>query len=146
MTQTSSLSTLIELAERRTDAAAVNLGNAIRSQDELEQKLQWLQKYRDDYSRKMQTEMQSGKSMQQIRNFQVFLGKIDEAIIGQSQLVADAKKRVNHERNQWQEEERKRMSYTTLELRAEKVIQKKEAKREQKQNDEHANRQLFYKT
>ncbi|TDK68334.1 flagellar export protein FliJ [Sapientia aquatica] len=146
MTQTSSLSTLIELAERRTDAAAVNLGNAIRSQDELEQKLQLLQKYRDDYSRKMQTEMQSGKSMQQIRNFQVFLGKIDEAIIGQSQLVADAKKRVNHERNQWQEEERKRMSYTTLELRAEKVIQKKEAKREQKQNDEHANRQLFYKT
>ncbi len=146
MTQTSSLSTLIELAERRTDAAAVNLGNAIRSQDELEQKLQLLQKYRDDYSRKMQTEMQSGKSMQQIRNFQVFLGKIDEAIIGQSQLVADAKKRVSHERNQWQEEERKRMSYTTLELRAEKVIQKKEAKREQKQNDEHANRQLFYKT
>ena len=146
MTQTSSLSTLIEQAERRTDAAAVKLGNAIRSQDELEQKLQLLQKYRDDYSRKMQTEMQSGKSMQQIRNFQVFLGKIDEAIIGQSQLVADAKKRVNHERNQWQEEERKRMSYTTLELRAEKVIQKKEAKREQKQNDEHANRQLFYKT
>lgn len=144
MAQPSPLTTLIELAERQTDEAAAQLGRAIRSHSELEQKLALLKQYRQDYSLKMQTEMQAGKGMQQIRNFQLFLTKIDDAITGQLLLVADAAKRVQHQQSHWQDQERKRLSYTTLEVRADKVVQQKEARREQKQNDEHANR-LVYK-
>ncbi len=145
MAQTSPLATLIELAEKQTDEAAAKLGKAIHHSEELEQKLLLLKQYRDDYSTKMQTEMQSGKGMQQIRKFLLFLSKIDDAITGQHQLVIDGNRRVQIEQQHWQEQERKRLSYNTLEVRAEKVLQKKELMRDQKQNDEHSNRQAFYK-
>jgi flagellar FliJ protein len=145
MAQSSALSTLKEIAEKLTDEAAVKLGNAIRHSTDLEKKLNLLKKYRDDYSQKMQTELKAGRDMQHIRNFQTFLGKIDDAIHGQQKLVNDAQKRVQAEKQQWQDNERKRMSYSTLEERAEKVQQQKEAKRDQLQSDEHGSRQAFYK-
>jgi len=145
MAQSSALSTLKEIAEKSTDEAAVKLGNAIRHSADLEKKLSLLQKYREDYSQKMQTELKAGRDMQHIRNFQTFLAKIDDAIHGQQKLVNDAQKRVQMEKQHWQENERKRMSYATLEERAEKVQQQKEAKRDQLQSDEHGSRQAFYK-
>jgi flagellar FliJ protein len=145
MAQTSALNTLIDLAEKLTDEAAAKLGTAIHASEDLEKKLNLLKKYREDYSLKMQAELKAGRDMQHIRNFQVFLGKIDDAIHGQQQLVNDAHKRVAAEKLQWQENEKKRMSYTALEERAEKVQQKKEARRDQIQSDEHGSRQFFYK-
>jgi flagellar FliJ protein len=59
--------------------------------------------------------------------------------------VKDAHKRVEKERAAWQACERKRMSYDTLATRAQKAQQVKENKRDQKQMDEHAARQLLYK-
>ena len=145
MAQPSALNTLIDIAEKLTDEAAAKLGTAIRASEDLEKKLNLLKKYREDYSLKMQAELKAGRDMQHIRNFQVFLGKIDDAIHGQQQLVNDAHKRVAAEKLQWQENEKKRMSYTALEERAEKVQQKKEARRDQIQSDEHGSRQFFYK-
>jgi len=145
MAQPSALNTLIDIAEKLTDEAAAKLGTAIRASEDLEKKLTLLKKYREDYSLKMQAELKAGRDMQHIRNFQVFLGKIDDAIHGQQQLVNDAHKRVAAEKLQWQENEKKRMSYTALEERAEKVQQKKEARRDQIQSDEHGSRQFFYK-
>ena len=145
MAQPSALNTLLDIAEKLTDEAAAKLGTAIRASEDLEKKLTLLKKYREDYSLKMQAELKAGRDMQHIRNFQVFLGKIDDAIHGQQQLVNDAHKRVAAEKLQWQENEKKRMSYTALEERAEKVQQKKEARRDQIQSDEHGSRQFFYK-
>ncbi len=143
--QSSTLATLIEIAEKLTNEAAAKLGNAIRYCEDMESKLNLLKKYRDDYSIKMQIEMKAGRDMQHIRNFQVFMGKIDDAIFGQQQLVGDAQKQVQAEKLNWQEQEKKRMSYSALEQRAEKVLQKKEAKRDQQQSDEHGARQAYYK-
>ena len=145
MAQQSALNTLIEIAEKLTDEAAAKLGTAIRLSEDLEKKLNLLKKYREDYSLKMQAELKAGRDIQHIRNFQVFLGKIDDAIYGQQHLVNDAKQRVQDEKLGWQNQEKKRMSYSALEERAEKVLQKKEAKRDQFQSDEHGSRQFFYK-
>ena len=143
--QASTIATLIEIAEKLTDEAAAKLGSAIKNCEDMESKLNLLKKYREDYSIKMQVEMKAGRDMQHIRNFQVFMGKIDDAIFGQQQLVNDAKKRVENEKKNWQEQEKKRMSYSALEQRAEKAHQKKEAKRDQQQSDEHGARQAYYK-
>lgn len=141
----SPLNTLIEIAERATDEAAAKLGRAIRAREELDKKLTLLKNYRNDYAVKMQTELQAGRDMQHIRNFQLFLGKIDDAIKGQSQLVLNAQKQIQQEQTNWQEQEKKRVSFLTLEERAEKAEQKKEAKREQLLNDEHGIRQAHYR-
>lgn len=145
MAQSSTLTTLKELAEKQTDEAAAKLGAAIRQFEDQENKLAMLKKYREDYSLKMQAEMRAGRDMQHIRNFQVFLGKIDDALFGQQQLVNDAMKRVQAEKKHWQENERKRMSFSALEQRAEQAEQKKEAKRDQKLMDEFGARQSHYK-
>jgi flagellar FliJ protein len=145
MVPQSTLTTLIDIAEKLTDEAAAKLGAAIRQVDDLENKLNLLKKYRDDYSAKMQAELRAGRDMQHIRNFQQFMGKIDDAIQGQHQLVSDAQKRVLVEKLNWQENEKKRMSYSTLEDRAAKAQLKKENKRDQLQSDEHAARLTYFK-
>lgn len=145
MATSSALDTLIELASKETDEAAKRLGRAIRNGEDAEQKLQLLFQYRDDYMERFHRNLQSGLSASGYRNFQLFLDKLDEAIKGQQRVVQDAQQRVSRERGSWQSCERKRMSYDTLATRALKVQQLKETRREQKQTDEFAARQLFYK-
>jgi len=141
----SALDTLIELASQATDEAARRLGHAIRNSEEAEQKLQLLVQYREDYVARFQGTLKIGLSASGYRNFQVFLDKLEEAIKGQQRILQDAQRRVGSERGAWQASERKRMSYDTLATRAVKTLQLKETRREQKQTDEFAARQLFYK-
>ncbi len=143
--QPSPITVLIELSEKETDDAAIRLGIATKSMNELEQKLNMLEQYRKDYENRLQDGMKTGLSIQNLRNFQLFLSKIDEAVQGQKQLFMDAQYRRQREQKNWQESERKRMSYKTVEERAAKAQRQKEEKRDQKQTDEHANRLLFYK-
>lgn len=141
----SALDTLIELATKQTDEAAKRLGRAIRTEEEAAQKLQLLLQYRDDYLDRFQANLQAGLSASGYRNFQLFLGKLDEAIKGQQRIVQDTQRRVSNERGAWQDSERKRMSYDTLATRASRALQLKETRRDQKQTDEFAARQLLYK-
>lgn len=140
MASKSALDTLIELAAAETDEAAKRLGNAIRATDRAEKKLELLQKYRDEYSSRFQAKMAQGVSPMGYRNFQAFIGKLDEAIAGQQQVVQDAEQGVTRERGAWQESERKRMSYDTLATRQQQQELKLENRRDQKQNDEFATR------
>jgi flagellar FliJ protein len=140
MASKSALDTLIELAAAETDEAAKRLGNAIRATDRAEKKLELLQKYRDEYSSRFQARMAQGVSPMGYRNFQAFIGKLDEAIAGQQQVVQDAEQGVARERGAWQESERKRMSYDTLATRQQQQELKLENRRDQKQNDEFATR------
>jgi flagellar FliJ protein len=145
MATSSALDTLIELATTATDEAAKRLGNAIRACEDTEKKLQLLMQYRDDYAARFQANLATGLTTAGYRNFQLFMDKLDTAIAGQQQIVADAQQRVGNEKTAWQTNERKRMSYDTLATRANKQVQLKEAKRDQKQMDEFATRQAFYK-
>lgn len=141
----SALDTLIELATNETDEAAKRLGNAIRAFDDTEKKLALLLQYRDDYAARFQSNLAVGLTAAGYRNFQLFMDKLDTAISGQQQIVLDAQKRVDSERGAWQASERKRMSYDTLATRAQKEEQQRENRRDQKQTDEIAARQVLYK-
>jgi flagellar FliJ protein len=146
MATSSALGTLIELATKETDEAAKRLGKSMVAAEETEKKLALLMQYREDYAMRFQNNLTAGGlSAMGYHNFQVFLGKLDLAIESQQQVVREAHKRVEHERSAWQAGERKRMSYGTLASRADKAQQLKDSKRDQKQMDEHAARQLLYK-
>ncbi|MGH8807321.1 MAG: flagellar export protein FliJ [Noviherbaspirillum sp.] len=145
MATSSALDTLIELTTKATDEAAKRLGRAVRSTEDAEKKLALLLQYRDDYAARFQANLMSGVSASGYRNFQLFLDKLEDAINGQQRVVQDAQRRVRNERSAWQLSERKRMSYDTLATRAQKEQQLKETRRDQKQTDEFAARQLFYR-
>ncbi|RJG08327.1 flagellar export protein FliJ, partial [Noviherbaspirillum cavernae] len=117
----------------------------VRATEDAEQKLAMLMQYREDYVLRFQVKLSAGVSASGYRNFQQFLDKLDEAIKGQQRVVQDATRRVGNERTAWQGCERKRMSYDILAERTLKVQQLKESRRDQKQTDEFAARQLLYK-
>ena len=139
------LTTLVELATKECDHAAQELGKTIRTSDEAEKKLGVLLQYRDDYSVRFQASQAEGLTMMGYRNFQLFLDKLDQAIDGQQHVVLESKKRIEESRRAWQAAEKKRVSYETLVNRELKEIQRKEARRDQKQTDEFANRKLHQK-
>lgn len=140
MTKPSTMEMLIDLATTEVDKAAVRLGHSNRFASEAEQKLALLMQYREDYGTRFQENRESGLTAMDYRNFQKFMDKLDQAIIGQQQLVRDAQKRIEEDRSLWQASERKRASFNTLATRAQKATQKKENRVEQKQMDEYASR------
>ncbi|CAN7163093.1 flagellar export protein FliJ [Pseudoduganella sp. LjRoot289] len=145
MASQSQLETLIELARRETDDAAKRLGMALKAVADAEEKLNMLVGYRDEYGKRFEATQQSGITPMAYRNFQAFMEKLDNAIKGQEEVLRHSQRKETQEKSTWQNAERKRMSYSTLNDRAQAQALKVEAKRDQKAMDEHAARQAFYK-
>jgi flagellar FliJ protein len=139
------LETLIELTQRDSDEAAKRVGMANKAVDEAEQKLQMLHGFRDDYARKLDAAQLAGITPMAYRNFVAFMDKLENAINGQGEVVKHAKHACTVEKAAWQELERKRLSYRTLNERAAAKQLQAENKRDQKQMDEHAARQAYFK-
>lgn len=140
----SPLDTLIDLATKDVEEAAQNLGAAIRTGEEAQQKLALLLQYRDDYAARAQSGCIAGINAMEYRNIQAFLSKLDSAITGQQEIAHSAKNRITERKVTWQECERKRMSYGTLADRAKKEKIRTELRRDQKMMDEHAARRTLY--
>jgi flagellar FliJ protein len=145
MANPSALETLIDLAQRESDENARRLGAALKAVEEAEQKLQMLLGYRDDYAHKLDAAQVAGITPFAYHNFAAFVGKLDNAILGQREVLKHAKFKSGVEQQAWQESERKRLSYRTLTERAAAEALKVEAKRDQKLMDEHAARGAYYK-
>jgi flagellar FliJ protein len=140
MANPSALDTLIELAQRDSDAAAKRLGAALKAVEEAQQKLQMLLGYRDDYANRLDQAQMNGITPFAYANFVAFVGKLDNAINGQQEVLKHANYKSEQEKAAWQESERKRLSYRTLNDRAAAEALKIENKRDQKMMDDHAAR------
>ena len=140
MAHPTALETLIDLAQRATDDAAKRLGAALKAVEDAEQKLQMLLGYRDDYVAKLDAAQMNGITPFAYRNFTAFLDKLDNAVNGQREVIKHAQYKAETERLAWQESERKRLSYRTLNERAAQQALALENKRDQKMMDDHAAR------
>ncbi|MDD5296446.1 MAG: flagellar export protein FliJ [Rhodocyclaceae bacterium] len=138
MTKPSPLQTLIELTQNRMDEAARTLGKLLASERADEQKLELLINYRQEYHGRFLAAAQEGLGPEAWRNYQGFLGKLDDAVEQQTRLVAQAKERSVAGQQAWMAQRTKSKAYDTLNRRAESREAFKEAKREQKASDEHA--------
>ena len=145
MAQLSALETLIDLAQKDSDAAAKRLGAANKLVEEAEQKLEMLVGYRDEYARKLDAAQVAGITPFAYHNFVAFIGKLDNALNGQRDVLKHARFKADSERKTLQESERKRLSYRTLNERAASEALKVQNKRDQKQMDDHAARGARYK-
>jgi len=145
MASKAQLETLMDLARRETDDAAKRLGASLKAVDEARQKHQMLVGYREEYAKRFEAAQQAGITPMAYRNFQAFMEKLDVAVKGQQDMIKHAEYRSEQEKAAWQASERKRMSYSTLNDRADAEALRLENKRDQKQMDEHAARQAYYK-
>jgi flagellar FliJ protein len=145
MASKAQLETLMDLARRETDDAAKRLGVALKAVDEARQKQLMLINFREEYVKRFEAAQAAGITPMAYRNFVAFIDKLETAIKGQTEMITHAEYRSEQEKAAWQASERKRMSYATLNERADAAALKLENKRDQKQMDEHAARQAYYK-
>jgi len=137
---TSTLKMLKEIAAKEVDLAAEALALAMKTVGEAQNKHDLLREYRLDYVKKLNKQMESGISAEEYQNFQNFFSKLDQAVIGQQEMVEFAKRQEKVQRQLWQESQRKKLSYEVLSQRTTKRELKAEQKKDQKMMDEFAMR------
>lgn len=146
MPQKLPLTTLIELAQSKTDAATRQLGQLQNAHNSAAEKLDMLLQYRQEYLDQMAAQMRDGMASSQLHNFQNFIGTLDSAIEQQRALTQQADTRLAHGRGNWQDNKRRLNSFDTL---AERLSQQNMValnKREQRDSDEHTSRQFYQRT
>ncbi|OGS90780.1 MAG: flagellar export protein FliJ [Gallionellales bacterium GWA2_60_18] len=145
MAEPFSLQPLVKLAQHQNDSATRRLGQLNKQQQSAQEKLETLQQYRKDYQTRLQEATQNGISQADLRNFQQFISKIDEAIGQQLKQVEQSKVSTQTGRSEFDATQRKLKSFDTLQQRHIEEQKKVAEKSEQKALDEHTGRMAAYK-
>ncbi len=145
MSKPFSLQPLVHLAQQKNESATRKLGLLNRSQQSAQDKLEMLQQYRKDYQGKLQDAEKNGMTLEDLRNFQDFIYRLDDAIAQQSAVVAQAQTSVQNGRSELSETQRRMKSFDTLAHRHNEEQKKLETKYEQKIQDEYNGRRAAFK-
>ena len=140
MTKPFSLQPLVQLAQQKNDAATRKFGQLNQQQQAAQTKLDTLLQYRKDYQVRFQEAVQNGMNQADLRNFQNFIQRLDEAIAQQRNTNEQALNSVQMGRDNLRDTQRKMKSFETLEQRHLESEKKLAAKSEQRQQDEHTGR------
>ncbi len=135
-----SLQPLVHLAQQQNEAATRKFGQLNQQQQAAQAKLDTLLQYRKDYQARLQESVQNGMNQSDLRNFQDFIRRLDEAIAQQRKANELALGAVQVGRSELQEAQRKMKSFDTLAQRHVENEKKLAEKIEQRQQDEHSGR------
>lgn len=130
------LQPLLDLAQNHTDAAARDLHALKVKWQEEEEKFRQLAAYREDYRTKLLQTTKLGMQVNSLRDFQLFLGKLEVAIRQQAEEVDRCKKRWEDGRHEWEAKRRKLKAFDALSQRHLSSERKREDKLEQREQDE----------
>ncbi len=137
-----SFATLIQVAQSKSDSAAIKLGQLNARLAESNHKHAVLINYRDEYRARLDTAVMRGAPASEIRNFRAFLDKLDEAVRQQESEVAFWNTQKDNANAKWQAEQRSLNSFNTIADRRDSLQQLAAQRREQKQQDEFASRAI----
>jgi flagellar protein FliJ len=135
-----SLQPLVHLAQQKNDAATRKLGQLNHQHQTAQSKLDALQQYRKDYQLKFQEEARHGMSPADMKNFQDFIERLDQAITQQTAVIQKTDAGVQSGRTELRDTSRKMKSFDTLAQRHVDAEKKLEAKSEQRLQDEFSGR------
>ena len=139
------LQPLMNLAQHQKDSATHKLGQLNKQQHNAQSKLETLKNYRRDYQTRLQESTKNGINPAELRNFQEFIHKLDEAISLQLKLVGQSKVSTQVGRVEFDTAQRKLKSFDTLQQRHIETQKKVDETSEQKTLDEHTGRYAAYK-
>lgn len=145
MAKTFSLQPLLTLAQQKNDAATRKLGKLNQQHQSEQDKLNMLQQFRKDYQIKFQNAVSNGMDQNDLRNFQEFINRLDDAINQQIKTIEQAQRLVQNGRSELSDTQRRVKSFDTLAQRHVENEKKLETKAEQKIQDEHTSRFAAYK-
>lgn len=141
-----SLQSLLNLAQHQNDSATHKLGQLYRQQHNAQSQLETLQQYRKEYQERLQGLTRNGINPAELRNFQEFINKLDEAINHQLKLVGKSQVSTQVGHGEFDSAQRKLKSFDLLKQRHIETQKKVANKHEQTALDEHTGRSVAYKT
>lgn len=145
MAQPFSLQPLLEIMQTRTDEATRRLGQLIAAEQSAKSRLQMLEQYRDEYAQKLRDAISQGITQLVLRNYQEFLGRIEEAIQQQAMAVRQSENSTAAGQAHWKEQNKKMKAIDTLSQRHDTRERYRENKLEQKLQDEFSARKYAVK-
>lgn len=145
MTKPFTLQPLINLTQHQNESATRKLGQLNQLQQSAQQKLDTLMEYRKDYQNRLQEAARGGMEPAQLRNFQHFINKLDEAISQQRKVVEQSRISTQIGRTEFDTTQRKLKSFDALQQRHFEAQKKIAEKSEQKTLDDHTSRLAAYK-
>jgi flagellar FliJ protein len=131
-----SLQPLLELMQNRTDEATRHLGKLISAEQNARSRLEMLEQYRAEYADKLRDAIAQGLTRQVLANYQDFLGRIDEAIGQQREIVNQSEAGTRRGQEHWKQQNTRLKAIGTLATRHETRERQRENKQEQKLLDE----------
>lgn len=138
MARAFSLQPLLELMQTRRDEASRRLGQLLALERNEQARLSMLEQYRAEYAGKLNAACADGVTLEQLRNHQAFLARIDDAIAQQTQALTQSRQRTDQGRQHWQNQDRKLKAIDTLSTRHQANERLRENKQEQKLLDEYS--------
>ena len=135
------MQTLLDLSQNHADAAAKSLLVLKVRWHEAEEKLSQLLAYRESYRERLRDVAGNGTSATALRDFQLFMIKLDAAIKLQQDEVARCQARWHAGQQEWLRQRGKVKAYDALSARHKRAEEKREELVEQKEQDEFANKQ-----
>lgn len=134
------LQPLLDLMQTRADEATRQLGQLIAAEQNAKSRLQLLEQYREEYAQRLRDAISNGLTPLALRNYQDFLGRIDEAIMQQKRAVTQSERSTAAGQAQWREQNKRLKAIDTLSQRHDARERYREGKLDQKQQDEFATR------
>ncbi|MBG2820489.1 flagella biosynthesis chaperone FliJ [Proteus mirabilis] len=147
MREQSLLVTLRELAQTAAEQAAVQLAQVRQSHQQMEQQLNMLIGYQDEYRVRLnQTLNVGGMSSASWQNYQQFLKTLELTIEQHKQQLRHWQAQLDLATEHWREKQQRLNAFETLEQRAEDSRKRQLDRIEQKQMDEYAQRSTLRRT
>ena len=131
---------VLRVAENREASAARRFGQSKKQCREEEDKLQNLRQYHAEYMARFQQTASTGMNASQLREYQSFLNKLEQAILEQEEIVRQSKLNCSEKKQQWT---KKHIRTQTMDKAMDRMVkneQKQKDALEQKASDELAQR------
>ena len=136
MTKSQRMKPLTRVATSRERTAAKELGEYRRTLAAAEAKYAELATYREEYSKQLQQSGGSGIDAQQMRDYRVFLARLNEAIVHQQASVDQHRREYERMRRVWSEARVRSKSLDKVVERYKKEESAIVERREQAESDE----------
>ena len=138
------LHTLKTISSNKVELESEKMMVINKSVVEANSSLQTLEQYRNDYLKRLTHDLEVGLSSKNYINYQTFLQKLEDAIVGQKQHLQKLMEDLKQQRVLWQVSQRKKLSYDVISDHSEQQYNQHEARKDQKLMDEFAMRSIRY--
>ena len=138
MKTSSRLIPVLDKARENEQAAAGVLADAATRQEGAGQKLAELEAYRNEYAEGLRYKTDAGLNALQMRDYQAFLGRLDEAIRQQRQILEGLQAEAEQARQGWLQEKRHLSALVKLNDKHRQREYADDERREQAETNEHA--------